>query len=151
MDTWSPFQTFTFQEFPFPVDRYEEYIGGRLVAQGNVHFNIKFKQHKEGCYTQGGVITVNLVNNPLYNKILSSFEFDTCITMGDRLMFYIYAQESNVQDVSLEMVGGILGYTRRQKNYVKNEPIIANVFTINQNVAKVAFKFVNPERLIEFY
>lgn len=119
MDTWSPFQTFTFQEFPFPVDRYEEYIGGRLVAQGNVHFNIKFKQHKEGCYTQGGVITVNLVNNPLDNKILSSFEFDTCITMGDRLMFYIYAQESNVQDVSLEIGRWYLGIYKKTEKLCK--------------------------------
>lgn len=45
----------------------------------------------------------------------------------------------------------MFGYTRDKKVYVKNEPIIANVFTINQKVAKDAFKFVNPDRLIEFY
>ena len=71
--------------------------------------------------------------------------------MGDRLMFYIYAQTSNIHDVSLDMVGGMLGYTRSCKNYEANEPIIANVFTVNQQVAKVAFKLVNPDRLIEFY
>ena len=151
MDQWPAFQTLTFKEFPFAVDRYEEYIGGKLVTQKNVNLNIKFKQHSNGAFTNGGLITVDLINNPISDKICSSFEFDRCITMGDRLMFYIYAQTSNIHDVSLDMVGAMLGYTRSCKNYEANEPIIANVFTVNQQVAKVAFKLVNPDRLIEFY
>ena len=39
----------------------------------------------------------------------------------------------------------------RYEEYVENEPVIGNVFTIDQKVAKVAFRFVNPDRLIEFY
>lgn len=45
----------------------------------------------------------------------------------------------------------VMGYSRKKKKYVENEPIIGNVFTIDQKVAKVAFRFVNPDRLIEFY
>jgi len=44
-----------------------------------------------------------------------------------------------------------MGYSRKKKKYVEKEPIIGNVFTVNQKVAKVAFRFVNPDRLIEFY
>lgn len=43
------------------------------------------------------------------------------------------------------------GVFSKEKKYVENEPIICNVFTIDQKVAKVAFRFVNPDRLIEFY
>ena len=82
---------------------------------------------------------------------MSHFEFDNCVTMGDRLMFYINAEQSNVEDVAIQMVGMIMGTTRQEKNYVENEPIIGNVFTVDYKVARVAFRFVNPDRLIEFY
>ena len=35
MDRWPIFQTQTFEEFPFPVDRYEEYVENEPVI-GNV-------------------------------------------------------------------------------------------------------------------
>jgi len=31
-DNWPMFQNFSFQEFHFPVDRYEEWEAGRIVA-----------------------------------------------------------------------------------------------------------------------
>ncbi len=39
-DNWPMFQNFSFQEFHFPVDRYEEWEAGRIVASGEVHFDI---------------------------------------------------------------------------------------------------------------
>lgn len=66
-------------------------------------------------------------------------------------MFYINAEESNINDSGLWAIGMVMGYSRKKKKYVANEPIIGNVFTIDQKVAKVAFRFVNPDRLIEFY
>ena len=48
-------------------------------------------------------------------------------------------------------VNAFVFYDFKKKKYVENEPIIGNVFTIDQKVAKVAFRFVNPDRLIEFY
>ena len=79
MDRWPIFQTLTFREFPFPVDRYEEYVDGKLISQGEVHFEIRFKQHNGGIFTKAGLITVNLHNNPIPEKILSKFEFDTSV------------------------------------------------------------------------
>lgn len=151
MDRWPIFQTLTFREFPFPVDRYEEYVDGKLISQGEVHFEIRFKQHNGGIFTKAGLITVNLQNNPVPEKILSKFEFDNCITNNDRLVFYINAEQSNINDAGLLAIGMVMGYSRKKKKYVENEPIIGNVFTIDQKVAKVAFRFVNPDRLIEFY
>ena len=72
--------------------------------------------------------------------------------MGDRLMVYIYAEKSNVDNIALNLVGSILGYTRNEKIYIENEPIIGNIFTENYNtINKISFSFVNPDRLIEFY
>lgn len=150
MDTWPSFQTLNFMEFSFHVNKYNEYINGNLVSTGMTDFNIVFKQHNHGYLQNGGLITVDLINNPLTSKIISKMDFDLCITMGDRLMFYIYAEKSNVDDFALNMAGEILGYTRNEKNYTKNEPIICNVFTEKYNVIKVAFRFVNPIRMIEF-
>ena len=148
MDSWPSFQIFTFNEFTFPVNRYVEYIDGNITSQKSITCNIIFKQHNN-VFCNNGLITVDIHNNPIQNKILSHFEFDTCITMGDRLLFYIYATNTNINDTALQMIGGLMGFTRDTKNYIHNEPIIGNVFTVNHNVAKITFKFEN--RLIEFY
>ena len=42
-DTWPAFQEFSFQEFIFPVDRYEEWQEGKIISSGPIHFNIQFK------------------------------------------------------------------------------------------------------------
>ena len=151
MDRWPSFQTFTFREFSFSADRYEEYIGGCLVNSGYIKCDISFKQENNGDYFKGGLIRVRIGNNPLADKILSSFDFDTCVTMGDRLMMYIAARQCNVNETSLYMMASLLGVTRERKEYVTNEPTVCNVFTTNQQICKVAFKFANPDRLIEFY
>lgn len=151
MDRWPSFQVFTFREFTFSAERYQEYISGCLVNSGYINCDITFKQHNNGDYFQGGRISVQIKGNPLTEKILSSFEFDTCVTMGDRLMMYICARQSNVNDTSLYMMAALLGITRERKEYVTNEPTVGNIFTTNQQIVRVAFKFVNPDRLIEFY
>lgn len=151
MDSWPSFQIFTFREFTFSVESYKEYIGGCLVDSGFINCYITFKQHNNGNYFQGGRISVQIKGNPLTEKILSSFEFDTCVTMGDRLMMYIAARQSNVNETSLYMMASLLGITRERKTYVTNEPTVANIFTTNQQIVRVAFKLANPDRLIEFY
>ena len=151
MDHWPSFQVFTFREFTFSVERYQEYVSGCMVNSGYINCRITFKQHNNGDYFKGGRISVQIKENPLTEKILSSFEFDTCVTMGDRLMMYICAEKTNVNDTSLLMMRTLMGHTRERKEYVTNEPTVGNVFTTNQQIVRVAFKFVNPDRLIEFY
>jgi hypothetical protein len=91
------------------------------------------------------------MDNPMPRKIMSSIKFDRATTSGERILFYIAAEQTNVQHTSIQMLSSMLGYTRNYKYYDSNEPIIGSVFTINHNVAKVSFTFGNPERLIEFY
>lgn len=88
MDRWPIFQTLTFREFPFPVDRYEEYVDGKLISQGEVHFEIRFKQHNGGIFTKAGLITVNyriiLFLRKFYQSlsliIVSQTMIDSCFT-----------------------------------------------------------------------
>ena len=70
-----------------------------------MHFEIRFKQHNGGIFTKAGLITVELRNNPIPEKILSKFEFDNCITNDDRLVFYINAEESNINESGLWAIG----------------------------------------------
>lgn len=150
-DNWPRFQNFSFQEFHFPVERYEEWEDGRIVASGEVHFIIRFKYNAGGIFCRKISINVTLDNNPMTKKIMSKVEFDRATTNGERILFYVAAEQTNVQNASLAMLSSMLGYTRKYKNYDSNEPIFASVYTINHNVAKVSFSFGNPDRLIEFY
>lgn len=150
-DNWPPFQDFSFQQFQFPVDRYEEWKAGRMVASGEVHFNIFFKYNKGGFLNRKVGIDVLIDRNPMPKKITSQMKFDRATTSGERILFYIAAEQTNVENASLSMLSSVLGYTRGHKYYDSNEPIFASVFTINHNVAKVSFSFGNPDRLIEFY
>ena len=51
-DNWPMFQDFSFLEFHFPVYRYEEWEAGRIVASGEVHFNIRFKYNSGGLFSR---------------------------------------------------------------------------------------------------
>lgn len=150
-DNWPMFQDFSFQEFRFPVDRYKEWEAGRLVASGDVHFNIYFKYNSGGFFSQNVCIDVQLENNPMSRKIISTIKFDRATANGDRILFYVAAEQTNVQNTALAMLSSLLGYTRSKKYYDSNEPIFASVFTINHNVAKVSFSFSNPDRQIDFF
>ena len=85
------------------------------------------------------------------SKILSNFKFDRAITSGDRILFHIAAERSNIENTSVMLIENILGPTRSFKEFKSNEPILSSVFTINFNIAKISFSFGNPDRLIEFY
>lgn len=150
-DNWPSFLDFSFQEFSFSVDRYKEWVAGRMISSGATHFNVYFKYDKNGFFSNKVSIEVKVEGNPFPQKLLSNFKFDRAITSGDRILFYIAAEESNVQNTSVMMLANIIGSTRHSKFFESNEPVLASVFTINQNVAKVSFSFGNPDRLIELY
>lgn len=151
-DNWPPFQDFSFQEFEFPVDRYEEWVAGQMISSGPAHFIVRFKYNTGGFFTKKISIDVKIDGNPFLQKILSNFKFDRATTSGDRILFYIAAEESNIQNTSVMMLSNLVGSTRRTKYFDSNEPVLGSVFTINKkNVAKVSFSFGNPDRLIEFF
>ena len=113
-DNWPMFQNFSFQEFHFPVDRYEEWEAGRIVASGEVHFDIRFKYNIGGLFSRKTSIDVQLDNNPMPQKILSSVKFDRATTNGERIMFYIAAEQTNVQNSVTHAFFNVGLYTRPQ-------------------------------------
>ncbi|MBQ9675324.1 MAG: hypothetical protein IJV42_05290 [Bacteroidaceae bacterium] len=148
-DEWPSMQDFTFQDFYFRGNKYELWETGRLIRSGETIINIH-------CICNGGVhnrtsIDVNLSGNPLPGILTSNIRFDRAVCLPDRIMFYTTAVNSNVQHTTLSLLSSNLGYTRENKFYEKNEPIVASVFTINEGVVKITFTFANPDRLIEFY
>ena len=144
MDTFTPFEEFHFENITIPIKRYEEYSRGKLISKGISQLTIVIEQLQDK-------IEVNLLLNELISKIISKFEFDLLITLNDRLQLTINPKNSNVKDVTFQMLTHIIGYTRESKFFTPLEPIVGHVFTENMDVKKISFKMTNPERLIEFY
>lgn len=42
-------------------------------------------------------------------------------------------------------------FTRKEKVYGKNEPVIGSIYTERRRPVKMSFTLWNPERLIEFF
>lgn len=84
---------------------------------------------------------VSIFDNPLSEFLLSKIEFGRAICLGERIMFYSTPESTNVQNTTLAMLPAIVGYTREQKFYEDNEPIAASIFTINQSVVKMSFRW----------
>ena len=145
MDTFTPFQTFEFDSFTFKPTRYEEYSKGKLLSSGMTNLTIQCKKELSG------LIQVQLINNDIKTKIVSTFVFDTLFTLEDRLQLTIFPKITNVQDSTFSILKHIINYTREEKNFSSIEPIVGHIFTNNMNMVKMQFKMANPERLIEFY
>ncbi len=148
-DEWPAMQDFTFQEFSFRAHRFEIWEAGRMVRSGETHLNAFYKCNG-GVYNRTS-IDINLSENPMPETLLSDIRYDRAICLPDRIMFYTTAKETNVRNTTLLMLASNVGYTREEKVYKSNEPVVASVFTINQSVVKISFTLVCPDRLIEFY
>lgn len=138
-DEWPAMHNFTFQEFSFRGRNFEMWEAGRIIRSGVFNANIH-------CIYNGGVynptsIEVSIFDNPLSEFLLSKIEFDRAICLGERIMFYSTPESTNVQNTTLAMLSSIVGYTREQKFYEDNEPIAASIFTINQSVVKMSFRW----------
>ena len=148
-DEWPAMQDFTFNEFSFRGSNYEMWEAGRKIRSGVTNTNIH-------CICNGGVynrtsIDVKLTGNPLPETLLSDIRYDRAICLPDRIMFYTTAKNTNKRNTTLVMLASNVGYTREDKVYKENEPVVASVFTINQSVVKISFSLTNPDRLIEFF
>ena len=148
-DEWPSLKDFTFQDFSFMGSKYEMWEAGRIVRSGVSNANIL-------CICNGGVhnrtsIDVKISGNPIPEVLISNLRFDRAICLPDRVMFYSTPAKTNVQNTTLAMLSSIVGYTCDSKFYEDNEPVVASVYTINQNVVKMSFSLANPDRLIEIF
>jgi len=144
MDSFEPYLTFEFDSFSFEVEKYEEYCAGKLISSGLLQMTIFVKSHDN-------FIMTHLIGNTIESKIVSEFEFDTFITLHDRMQLTLLPKKTNVKDLTLELLKSCIDYTREQKDFTPIEPIVGHVFSDNMNIVKIVFKMTNPERIIEFY
>ena len=148
-DEWPAMQDFTFQQFSFRAHRFEMWEAGRMVRSGETQLSALYKCNG-GVYNRTSV-DIHLSGNPFPETLLSDIRYDRGICLPDRIMFYTTAKKANVQNTTLIMLASNVGYTREDKVYEENEPVVASVFTINQSVVKISFSLINPDRLVEFY
>ncbi|MCI2107983.1 MAG: hypothetical protein LKK12_01600 [Bacteroidales bacterium] len=82
----------------------------------------------------------------------SVFYFDQSITIQDRILLYTFAEKTNSEQMTLVTMRAMgFPFTRKEKVYGKNEPVIGSIYTERRRPVKMSFTLWNPERLIEFF
>lgn len=144
MDTYTPFKQVNIPSLHFVASRYEEYMGGKMINSGNCVLEIDCKESSTGS------IICTLSPNSIDSKV-SNANFDTCITLQDRLLMLSCPQKTNAAIIVVTMMQNIIGCTCQERNYTPTEPVVGSIYTENGNVVKMSFTVANPERLIELY
>ncbi|WP_295676729.1 hypothetical protein [uncultured Mucilaginibacter sp.] len=136
------------QPFYFQPSRYELWIDGNLLNSGKTDHEIRatvISEHGEEK------IKINFDDSKLHHEIKQFNVFDKFMTSNDRLQLITIPADTNADCVGLSMMQRLVGATRQEKNFDRNEPYCCNLFTINGIISKVTFSYSNPEKLLEFY
>ena len=145
MDTYKPFQTIQLNTpLFFQSSRYEEYEAGQLVAQGYTSILIRC------TYMDDNRIKCIIANNDINDKLMSC-EFDTCVSLQDRILMLSAPEDTNANIIIVTMLQNIIGITCHTKYYNSIEPVVGSIYTDNGQIVKMSFTMANPERLIELY
>ncbi|WP_157209258.1 hypothetical protein [Mariniflexile maritimum] len=135
------------QNFSFNPSRYEIWIGGKEVKNGNTNKLISANVIKVSGIEK---MEINIKDSKLENEISEFNIFDQFITSGDRLILLIIPKITNVENVAFGVFRNTIGSTRNEKNFKKNEPFACSLFLINGIISKMSFSFSNPEKQIIF-
>ncbi len=144
MDPHQPFQVVQLQPFFFQASHYEEYKAGQMIDSGDTSILVRctlMPDNKIKCI---------IGNNDLYSKIMSC-EFDSCISLHDRLLMMSSPEETNADIIVVTMLQNIIGTTCTSKYYQSTEPVVGSIYTDNGRIVKMSFTMANPERLLELY
>lgn len=144
MDAHTPFQQINLQPFFFQTSRYEEYEAGKMIHSGSTSILIR-------CTTMPDNRIKCIIGNNDLNTKLMSCEFDTCISLHDRLLMMSSPKETNADIMVVAMLQGFIGTTCESKYYQPTEPVVGSIYTDNGQIVKMSFTMANPERLIELY
>ena len=136
------------QNFTFNPDRYEIWIGGNEVNNGNTNKLISANVINSGGSEK---MEINFKDSRLENEISEIIVFDQFITSGDRLILLTIPEITNVENIAFVIFRRTIGATRKEKNFKKNEPFACSLFLINGIIAKISFSFSNPEKQIIFF
>ena len=144
MDFHQPFQIVQLQPFFFQASRYEEYEAGKMTDSGKTSILVRCTIMSDNR------IKCIIGNNDLNTKVMSC-EFDSCVSLHDRLLMMSSPQETNADIIVVAMLQNFIGTTCHSKYYQSIEPIVGSIYTDNGQIVKMSFTMANPERLIELY
>lgn len=147
-DKHEPFHKIEKQDFSFLPNRYEIWIGGKMIKNGKTNKPLIAKTTTENGYEK---VVINMQDEDLKNEIAVNNTFDEFVSGADRLQLITIPSETNVSCVGIQAMQMTIGATRDFKAFNGNEPYCCNLFTIDGRIAKITFSFSNPEKLIEFY
>lgn len=140
MDTFKPFQTFSFPNvILFQTSRYEEYKDGVLISSGETLISIKISQ------TQNGINCLILNNN--LNDRLMSCNFDSCITLHDRILMMSNPQNTNANIPVLSILSVVVGFTCDTRNYLPIEPVVGSM-EFSESVAILSTMSLDQKRFV---
>ena len=147
-DKFKAFQGIQKQDFSYTPTRYETWIDGKMVDNGETNSMISAK-----AITVDGeeIMEVTFEDTNLNKELAPKNTFDLFITATDRLQLITIPNETNSENMGIIMFRQTIGATRQSKNFNRNEPYCCNLFIINGTIAKVTFAFSTPGKLIEFY
>lgn len=147
-DKFEPFLRLNKQDFIFVPNRYEIWMKGQMIGNGNTTSEITAKV----SLFDGDEKMEILFDSALLNKELATKNiFDEFITSSDRLQLITIPENTNVENMGITMFKSEIGATRNQKSFNYNEPYCCNVFLQNGAIVKITFSYSNPEKLVEFY
>jgi hypothetical protein len=147
-DKFEPFKVLQKQDFAFLPTRYETWKGGKMIDSGKTNSVIDVRViNVDGDEKMEVSFNDTKLNNELANKNI----YDEFVTAKDRLQLITIPEETNSQNMGIQMFKMVIGATRLQKNFNNNEPYCCNLFLQSGTIAKVTFSYSNPEKLVEFY
>jgi len=147
-DKFEPFKVVQKYNFTFQPTRFEMWIGGKMVANGEINSTIFAKiVTVDGDEKMEISFDDSKLNNELSNKTI----FDRFVTATDRLQLITVPNETNSENIGIMMFKMTIGATRQNKNFNRNEPYCCNLFYQQGKIVKITFSYSNPEKLLEFY
>lgn len=117
-----------------------------IVLPTNVKINVSQNEDESVNFT--------IINNSF--EIESRITFDIVYTSNDRFYCATVPDMTNINQsdafikFKLSAPIGFPMITREYKDFSRTEPYVCSVFTINSVVKKLAFRFENPVKIIEF-
>lgn len=147
-DKFEPLKSLQKKDFAFRPTRYETWKGGKMIDSGNTNSIINARVVK---IDEDEKIEVTFNDPKLNNELANKNIYDEFLTAHDRLQLITIPNETNSQNMGIQMFKMTIGATRMHKNFKSNEPYCCNLFLLNGKIAKVTFSYSNPEKLVEFY
>jgi hypothetical protein len=147
-DKFEPFKSLQKQDFAFRPTRYEAWKGGKMVESGKTNSIINARVVNVNGDEK---MEVTFKDTKLNSELADRNIYDEFVTANDRLQLITIPNETNSQNMGIQMFKMTIGATRQQKNFNSNEPYCCNLFLLNGKISKVTFSYSSPEKLVEFY